>query len=168
MCVMNVTARLTPDDTRIYRCDVATHRIIVSDRSGRPRFAFGGYGSRPGQFDTPLDLVFVAPEFHGERLPDGAADVLWLAVADYGNRRVQVFDLDGCLVDIIGDDGAERDALGGPCQLIWRSPVLEVEHPDGRRAGVHLAAALLYGSARTCTRRGPASSPVSGSSELRH
>ena len=69
----------------------------------RLRFGFGGRGSGPGQFDTPLDVVFVAPEFQGEGLPDDAPEAAWLAVADYGNRRVQIFDLDGCFVGAVAD-----------------------------------------------------------------
>jgi len=143
------TLHLGSGGTLTYRCDASTHRVIVSDDHGRPRFAFGGYGARPGQLDTPLDVVFVAPEFHGERLPNDGSDLLWLAVADYGNRRIQVFELDGCLVGGIASDGLGGASRGGPCQLTWRSPVLDVGQPDGQRSSVHLAAALLHGSQRS-------------------
>ena len=133
-----------PDTTfgpLVYRLDEATHRVIVSNREGQTLFAFGGYGSRPGQLNTPLDLVLVSPEFHGERLPESTLDALWIAVADYGNRRVQGFDLDGCVVGVVG---VSRATAGGPCRLTWRSPVLDVEHPDGFRSVMHLAGALLH------------------------
>jgi hypothetical protein len=153
--VTAATLRLSTGDALVYRCDVKTHRVIVSDGTGRLRFAFGGHGSRTGQLDTPLDVAFVAPEFHGEHLPARVEHQLWIAVADYGNRRVQVFELDGCFVGTVGDE-TDGSALGGPCRLVWRSPVLDVEHADGRRSRMHLAAALLYGSARGLPSRRPA------------
>jgi hypothetical protein len=129
-----------------YRCEPELHRITVRDGLGCLRFAFGGQGSGPGQFDTPLDVVLVAPEFDGEGLPDDAPEAAWLAVADYGNRRVQIFDLDGCLVGTVGDtDGGES---GPPCRLTWRAPTLVVDGVDGARTVMHLTAALLYDSTR--------------------
>jgi len=125
----------------VYRLDAVTHRVIVSNREGQTLFAFGGYGSQPGQLNTPLDLVLVSPAFHGEHLPEATLDALWIAVADYGNRRVQVFDLDGC---VVGAVGVSRALRGGPCRLTWRSPVLDVEYPDGYRSTMHLAGALLH------------------------
>ena len=133
-----------------FRCDPAMHRVIVSDASGHVLLEFGGYGSQPGAFDTPIDAALVRPEFFGEPLfpevgpGDDVDDLIdpWIAVADYGNRRVQVFELDGALVGII--DG---DLLGGangrPCGLRWRDPVLEVEGVDGARTRLHLGAAML-------------------------
>jgi len=129
-----------------FRCDPSMHRVIVSTPNGDIVLEFGGYGSQPGAFDTPIDAALVKPEFFGEpSFPavGGDDDIEpWIAVADYGNRRVQVFELDGALVGII--DG---DLLGGadgrPCGLRWRDPVLEVEGVDGARTRLHLGAALL-------------------------
>ena len=90
-----------------FRCDPAMHRVIVSAANGDVVLEFGGYGSQPGAFDTPIDAALVKPEFFGE----GNDDIEpWIAVADYGNRRVQVFELDGALVGIIDGDllGAAR------------------------------------------------------------
>jgi hypothetical protein len=127
-----------------YRCEPELHRIIVRDGHGCLRFAFGGQGSGPGQFDTPLDVVLVAPEFDGEGLPDDAPEAAWLAVADYGNRRVQIFDLDGCFVGTVSD-GAES---GPPCRLTWCAPTLVVDGVDGARTVMHLTAALLFATTR--------------------
>ena len=66
---------------------------------------FGGFGRKAGALDSPLDVVFVRPEFAGERLPVDSADAVWVAVADYGNRRVQVFELDGTVVGEFAVDG---------------------------------------------------------------
>ena len=131
-----------------YRCDPLGHQIVVTDEAGEVVRVFGGFGRKVGTLDTPLDLVFVRPEFGGERLPVDSADAVWVAVADYGNRRVQVFELDGSPVGEFSVDAPD----GGPWSptgLVWRSPVLEVEGLDGARTAVHLSAALLAGAGRT-------------------
>ncbi|MGE0813487.1 MAG: hypothetical protein AB7O28_16165 [Vicinamibacterales bacterium] len=128
-----------------YRCDTVGHRVVVSDEAGRIVRAFGGFGRAPGCLDTPLDLAFVRPEFAGERLPFDMPDAVWLAVADYGNRRVQILELDGAVVGSISVEA--RD--GGPWRptgLAWRAPVLEIEGIEGARTKVHLSAALLAGT----------------------
>ncbi len=128
-----------------YRCDTLGHRIVVTDESETVVRVFGGFGRKPGGLDTPLDVVFVQPEFAGERLPMESADAVWVAVADYGNRRVQVFELDGA---VVGEFAIEGPGNGGwvPTRLTWRSPVLEVEGVEGARTVVHLSAALLAGA----------------------
>lgn len=131
-----------------YRCDTIGHRIVVTDEAGEVVRVFGGFGRKAGALDSPLDVVFVRPEFAGEHLPLDSADAVWVAVADYGNRRVQVFDLDG---SVVGEFAI--DAPGGepwtPTGLSWRSPVLEVEGIEGAHTAVHLSAALLAGAGRT-------------------
>jgi hypothetical protein len=140
------TLELSTGERLTYRCEPDLHRIIVHDSNGSLRFGFGGPGSGPGQFDTPLDLVLVTPEFQGEGLSDDAPEAAWLAVADYGNRRVQIFDLDGCFIGAVADgDDAES---GPPCRLTWRAPTLVVDGVDGARTVMHLTAALLYESTR--------------------
>ena len=126
------------------RCDVLGHRLVVTDEEGQVLHVFGGRGKQPGQLDTPLDVVAVRPEFAGERLPIESADAVWLAVADYGNRRVQVFELDGSLVGTFATDGPDG-AVWTPTGLAWRSPVLEIDGIEGARTAVHLSAALLSG-----------------------
>lgn len=138
------------------RCDVAGHRIVISDADGRIVRAFGHRGSRPGCFETPLDVVCVRPEFAGERLPIDSADAVWLAVADYGNRRVQVFDLDGAVIGEFTVDGPDGRRWT-PTALTWHSPVLELEGIEGARTAVHLSAALLAGGTPTTSRFVPGS-----------
>jgi hypothetical protein len=121
-----------------FHCDPQTHRVSVADADGLV-LEFGGFGRQPGAFDTPIDATLVMPGFFGE--PDAATEP-WLAVADYGNRRVQVFELDGALVGVIDED-VLGDSGAAPCRLIWRDPVLEVEGVDGARSRIHLGAALM-------------------------
>jgi hypothetical protein len=130
------------DGPILFRCDTAGHRIVVSDADGHVKYAFGGFGRQGGAFDTPLDIAFVCPEFLGEPMLAGGADALWLAVADYGNRRVQIFELDGVLVGSIDEDMFDA-GIGAPCALSWRAPALEIEGVDGVKTRVHLGAALL-------------------------
>jgi hypothetical protein len=127
-----------------YTCEPDAHRVAVTDDSGRVLLAFGGRGRGPGALDTPLDLTFVRPIFAGERLPLIGADAIWLAVADYGNRRVQIFELDGAPVGAI--DTLDHPELGAPCGVSWQAPILEIEGVEGARARVYLSAALLCGS----------------------
>ncbi len=131
-----------------YRCDPLGHQIVVTDDAGEVVRVFGGFGRKAGALDTPLDVVFVRPEFAGERLPVDSADAVWVAVADYGNRRVQVFELDGSTVGEFSLDASDGTPWS-PTGLVWRSPVLEVEGLDGARTAVHLSAALLAGAGRT-------------------
>lgn len=126
----------------VYQCDTLAHRVVVSDDRGRVVRAFGGYGRKPGCLNTPLDLVFVQPQFAGEQLPSDSADTVWIAVADYGNRRVQVFELDGTLVGELSVDCSDGQRWP-PTGLSWRGPVLEILGIEGARTAVHLSAALL-------------------------
>lgn len=129
-----------------YRCDTYGHRIVATDEAGRIVRVFGGFGRKPGALDTPLDLVFVTPEFAGERLPTDSADSVWLAVADYGNRRVQLFELDGSVVGAVTVEGADG-VPWPPTRLAWRSPTLEVEGIEGAKTSLYLSAALAAASA---------------------
>jgi|SRR5581483_8223850 len=129
----------------VYRCDAAAHCVAVSDQSGRLLFAFGSYGAAAGQFDTPLAVEFVSPQFDGEDL-QGLDDEVWLAVADYGNRRVQVFELDGTFVGSVDD--IECAAAERPCDIRWRAPMLDIVGVEGGHHAVHLAGSLFL-SART-------------------
>lgn len=127
-----------------YRCEPEFHRITACNEFGHVVTSFGGLGRGLGRLNTPLDVAFVRPEFFGEALPVAGPDAVWLAVADYGNRRVQLFELDGAYVASI--DTVSDMSIGAPCSLAWRSPILEIEGLEGARARVHLTAALLCGS----------------------
>ncbi|MEZ5284179.1 MAG: hypothetical protein R2712_05090 [Vicinamibacterales bacterium] len=131
-----------------YRTEAESHRIAVFDDFGQVVLAFGGYGRGPAALDTPLDLAFVNPLFAGERLPDGP-EAVWLAVADYGNARVQVYELDGVHVGTVDLSG--QAGIGAPCGLSWRSPILEVEGVECARARVYWSAALLSSAPRAST-----------------
>jgi hypothetical protein len=126
-----------------YRCEPHTHQVTVEDDFGRVLMAFGGRGRAAGSLDTPLDLAFVRPTFSGERLPAAGLDGLWVAVADYGNKRIQVFELDGVHVGTV--DLSDQPGLGAPCSVAWQSPLLEIEGVEGARTRIYLSAALLCG-----------------------
>lgn len=130
-----------------YEVDSLGHRVVARYPDGRIAFAFGAYGHGAGQFDTPLDIVTISPEFSGEptSVQMDAANLFssWLAVADYGNRRVQFFECDGAWV---GE--TELDPGQPPCQLAWRAPALVVSTLEGQLVRVHVAASLLASSRR--------------------
>jgi len=127
-----------------YRCEPELHRVTAYNEFGHVVTSFGGLGRGLGKLNTPLDLAFVRPEFFGEVLPMAGPDAVWLAVADYGNRRVQLFELDGAYVACIETDSDMT--IGAPCSLAWRAPILEIEGLEGAHARVHLTAALLCGT----------------------
>lgn len=131
----------------LYEVDTTGHRVVARYPDGQIAFAFGSFGHRPGQFDTPLDIVTLRPEFSGEPLLDrhAAASLFspWLAVADYGNRRIQFFECDGAW---LGE--TELEPGQPPCQLAWRSPALEITTVEGRLVRVHVAASLLAATRR--------------------
>lgn len=143
---------LSTGEQRTYRCDPLGHRVIVGNERGATLFAFGERGAQVGAFESPLDVALVTPTFDGDQAlrPEDA----WLAVADYGNARVQIFDLDGVLVDVL--DGDELDYGWRPCRLSWRSPFLQIDGVEGGGCRVHLAAALLAHCAdRALPKAGP-------------
>jgi hypothetical protein len=127
-------------DRLAFSCEPALHLVVVRAGTGAPRVAFGGFGRQPGALDTPIDVTLVQPEFFGEAHSMAGTDSQYLAVADYGNTRVQIFELDGSLVATL-DEGFE--SIGRPTRLTWRAPFLEVEGLDGASIRIHLGAALL-------------------------
>ena len=129
----------------VFRCDPEQHTVTALDHTGRVAFVLGRRGRELGQFDTPLDVAIVRPEFFGEPMVPESSDMVWLAIADYGNRRVQVLELNGAVVGSIRTDDGDA-AIGAPCGLRWRSPLLEIEGADGARTNMHLSAALLWSS----------------------
>ncbi len=66
---------------KIYVLDSLNHRVQVFTPNGEVFSCFGGRGSLPGQFLGPSDVSI-----------DVANDLLY--VADKGNKRIQVFELD--------------------------------------------------------------------------
>lgn len=136
-----VRVTLPSGERRTYTIDMTGHRIVVSDTAtGAVRFVFGRRGSGLGAFDAPVDIALVAPTFDDET-GMAPADGYWLAVADYGNARVQIFDLDGTLVDVL--NGNDLDYGWRPCRLTWRAPFLQVDGVERAGCRVHLAAAML-------------------------
>jgi hypothetical protein len=140
-------------------CDPASHQICVVDGEGALLEVFGQYGTLPGEFNYPSDVVVVSPRFDGE---DPAAERLDLVVvADRGNHRLQVFEPEGQLVAIIGSpertDASPEGSRDGwpffrsgpqaylhdPAQLRWEDPWLVVIDGAGRETRVDLAVALL-------------------------
>jgi hypothetical protein len=140
-------------EATVYEPDLCGHRIVARSADGRIAFAFGGYGRGPSQFNMPLDVVTIWPRFWGERdlnsEPASARPAPWLAVADYGNHRVQFFECDGAYV---GETALA--AHEAPCQLAWRAPALGIITVDGGTLRVNVAASLVSAT-RTQRRRGP-------------
>jgi hypothetical protein len=131
----------------IYEVDSSRHLVVARHGSGPVAFAFGGYGDGPGQFRTPLHVIAVPSVVTGDA--GSGTDVValgsapWLAVADYGNHRIQFFECDGAY---LGD--TELGSTRPPCLLYWSAPVLSVTTLDGRTIRVRPAAALLSLSRR--------------------
>lgn len=78
---MGFPTGLTVVDRRIVVADTHEHRVLILDERGKVLETFGGYGTAPGEFVYPTDVV---------ELPDGR-----MFVGEYGgNDRVQLFDAD--------------------------------------------------------------------------
>jgi hypothetical protein len=154
---------------RAYLCDPESHCVHVLDQDFAPLFSFGGHGSGLGQFDAPSDAAIVWIDASSPT--DCAADTAVLVVADCGNDRIQLLELDGAPICAIGE---ERPSLGAasfprpsaltgwpmragwpffrlasvprllnPSRLEWRAPYLDVACAGATMVRVDLAAALL-------------------------
>lgn len=147
---------------RAYLCDPDDHYIHVLDQDYRPLFSFGGFGAGLGQFDTPTDVAIVWIDAASPA--DCSAENAVLLVADRGNNRVQVLELDGTPICAIGQTPPPASAaltgwslragwpffrlgsappLTSPSRLEWRAPYLDVACAGAAMVRVDLAAALL-------------------------
>lgn len=88
---------VTSDGT-FYIANTTSNRIDVRNGPG-PSFQWGGTGSGPGQFSVPSDV----------EIADGL-----VYVADSGNNRVQIFQLDGTYVAQFGTAGTAPGKLLRP------------------------------------------------------
>jgi hypothetical protein len=144
---------------RAYMCDTANDSIDVIDLNARPLFSFGSRGAAPGQFQEPSDCVIMAADPSGEGL---TTDPAVLAVADAGNDRVQLFELDGVPLGVIGPASGRAGLSGWPAgsgspffrvapippfaqprRLDWRPPFLDVITAGGPVVRLDLTTALL-------------------------
>jgi hypothetical protein len=122
---------------RIYLCDPESHLVNVLDECGYPLFSFGGYGHGQGQLDTPVDVAILSLDGNEIR---SATDAV-VAVAERGNHRVQVFELDGAPLGTIEDK--KREASWLPARLDWNRRQLRVTSASGEVASVDVGASLL-------------------------
>jgi hypothetical protein len=122
---------------RIYLCDSQTHSIDVLDGDGLPLFSFGGYGDGPGQLDTPIDVAILTLDGSAITMSSDAI----LAVAERGNNRVQLFELDGAWLGIL-EDGL-RNACWVPSRLDVDRRHLQITSSTGAVSRVDVAAALM-------------------------
>jgi len=142
------------DGGRAFMCDPAAHCIDVVDQTARPMFSFGRLGYQPGEFNEPSDVIVLPTDGWLELVTEAPALV---AVADRGNHRVQIFELDGVLLAVLkpgrhvrGLAGrtlssplfVELDGLIQPSRLAWRAPWLEITTYGQRLVRRQLAHAL--------------------------
>jgi hypothetical protein len=157
---------------RAYLCEPDGHRIDVLDQDYRPLFSFGGRGSALGLLESPSDLAIVWLD--GAPPADRTAETAVLVVADRGNHRIQLFELNGAPICAIGGRAGtpspnrwpmrsgwpffrlvDPPALACPSRLEWHAPYLDVECAGGAMVRLDLAAALLP-DFRTWIREAPA------------
>jgi hypothetical protein len=144
----------------VYLCDPGAHSIHLLDHEHRPVFSFGGFGSRPGQFNRPTDVAVVRIDGLDPAGPTSVPTML--VVADRGNHRLQLFELDGASIAVIGGHAGAWSPgrwpartgwpffclgcvprLPFPSRLEWRSPYLDVACAGRMMVRLDLAAALL-------------------------
>ncbi len=90
----------------LFVADTGHDRIqrLLTAGTGADDRAFGGHGTAPGMFDRPTGV---------DVAPDGT-----VVVHDAGNRRLQRFDADGGLIDIVPLlDGVQPRAIPPPAPL---------------------------------------------------
>ena len=93
-------------DGRVFVPDTHYHRILVFDEQGNELNRFGRFGTGPGEFVYPTDVVF-GPE--GE-----------LYVSEYGtNDRIQVFDTAGRPLRAFGTSGREVGQFTRPQAMVF-------------------------------------------------
>ena len=61
-----VRAHQSLSGTRVFVADTWNHRVQVFDGTGRPLFAFGGFGTADGQMSAPADLTIATVELPWE------------------------------------------------------------------------------------------------------
>ena len=95
-------------DGRVFVPDTHYHRILVFDDQGNELNRFGHFGTGPGEFVYPTDVVF-GPE--GE-----------FYVSEYGtNDRIQVFDGEGRFLRTFGTSGREVGQFTRPQAMVFSS-----------------------------------------------
>jgi hypothetical protein len=104
-------------DGNVYVADSGNHRIQKFSAGGEFLLEWSSQGAGPGLLNSPTGLAFL-----NSYLGNNQA----IAVADKMNDRIQVFQLDGALIDVIDRAGLSRpkgvcavDEPGG-C-IIWTS-----------------------------------------------
>lgn len=87
----------------VYLVDGVNSRIIVTDSSGRWKFAFGSTGKGAGEFNFPLGIDI--------------SDAGKVFVADTGNHRIQVFDTRGTFLYMFPVDSGSREKESDPVDV---------------------------------------------------
>jgi len=106
-------------DEKVYVADTGNHRVQVFHINGTFDFNFGSYGSAPGQFSSPEDILVAG------------GGVIY--VADTGNHRVQVFHNNGAFIRQIGSYGSGDGQLSSPEGMGGQGYVLYVADTGNHR-----------------------------------
>ena len=110
------------DDT-LYVTDYGLHRVqMFAASTGKYIGQFGSNGTGHGQFTYPHGITY-----------DGKGHIL---VAEYNNRRVQVFNMDGTFVQVIDCNGqyptdVAVDNIGNIHVTNYSQHIVQVFSPDG-------------------------------------
>ncbi len=96
---------VSPSGDRIYVVDRGSndnelHRVQIYDAEGRKLRTIGKRGSKPGEFNIPVDAAVA---------PDGT-----LYILDSGNFRVQAFDREGVFLRAFGQLGSSLGQFARP------------------------------------------------------
>lgn len=112
--VLMPTAITIGPDNNIYVTDSRASRVLVFDADYQFIRAIGSYGSADAELDFPIDTEIITN-------PSGDLEIF---VADQGNQRVKIFDVNGNYLKMIDPDiipppvvlpGPEFDNNGDPC-----------------------------------------------------
>ena len=112
---------VTLHNDEVYVCDCYNHRIQVFDLDLNFIRSIGSHGSGRGEFDAPVDVKF-----------DNFGNMY---IADYYNKRVQVMNDVGYVVQIL--DGQGGGVLGRPSALHIVNKYVYVSDSSGHRIVVY-------------------------------
>jgi tripartite motif-containing protein 71 len=85
--------------------DFSNHRVQLLNPDGTYIRSFGSKGNGDGQFNYPLSIAFTRFEDNQDKYSDYFSNGQ-LAVADYGNNRIQFFTIEGQFVRKFGTPGS--------------------------------------------------------------
>ncbi len=124
--VRKPTAITIGPEGNIYVTDSRNHNIHVFDPAYVSLGTIGSHGAGEAELNFPIDSVIV-------RKTNNTTPVYELYVADQGNKRIQIYDLEGNWLESIyfdGTDGQNCNWFTGTCEIPGLPPFIRLQALD--------------------------------------